>query len=144
MTAGSGMHAVGHELLRQIGVDRFRLLQRRYDRRIEVSQSEILPRREIPQELAVAHEYGIVASGKSRRTRDVVVRRGLDGGDPDMWKSALDVFNDRFEPAAVPLEDVRIERAVAAIIHAEHDCQDGRIIWDDIALQTNINWAARA
>src|SRR5262249_4041578 len=55
---------------------------------------------------------------------------------------AFHALYDGLESAAVALEEVGIERPIAAVVHAEHDRQDGRLVSEHIALQTHVNGSA--
>src|SRR5579872_1341495 len=48
-------------------------------------------------------------------------------------------MNDLLEAGSVLLKDGLVERAVAPVVHAEHDGHHGRPVGDDVAAQANVD-----
>ena len=106
------MHAVGHQLLGRLGVQLAGLLERRNHRPVQVGHREVLFAGQLLHELAVAHQHLVITALESRRAGHVIERR---------------------------IEDLLIERAVAAVVHAQHDGHDGRLVGDHIAGQAHVD-----
>src|SRR5712664_1661337 len=144
MAARPRMDAVGHKLQRHLVIERIGLFKRRNNRSVEVGDIQLFTRRQLGQKLAIAQQDCIVASVEHRRTGDVVIRRGQNGGDPNSGQRAFDVPDDGLEPAAISLEDLGIVRPIASIVHPQHDGEDRRLVWYDVALQAYIDGTAPA
>src|SRR5439155_23084686 len=79
------------------------------------------------------------SAGESGRACDIVVGRRLNGGNANAGQGLFHGLDDGLESAAVTLKDVGIEGAIAAVVHPEHDGQDGGFVGDHVALKANLD-----
>ena len=144
VAGGARVHAVRDDLSREVGV----VLQDRGDPGVhgvaEVHDRGLLLRAQGRDVAAEAAQRVVVAGEELRRSSHVVEGRGADEGEPDAGQGLLQLRDDRPVALAERRERHRVERLVAAVVHAEHDRDHGRLEGDDVALEADVDRARPA
>ena len=141
---GTGMDAVGNDLRRVRGIRRVRPGEHRDDRAVQVGHGGVDGVRLLPHEVGVAQQDRVVAARKARGAGHVVVGRGLDQGQPRAGRMGLEAREDMLIARPVGVEQTLVERAVARVVHAEHDRHDRGPIGEDVAGEADVDRAAPA
>ena len=138
------MDAVGKDLGGVGGVGGVGLLQGGDHRGIEVGEAEFLIGRQLLEEIAVAQQHLVIAAFELGGARHVVVGRGHDSGDADAGKLPLQGVDDVLVAGGEFVESGLVEGAVPAVVHAQHDGDDGGIVGQHVAPEADVDGTAAA
>src|SRR5262249_16064651 len=117
-------------------------LKHLYRRRVEVCHCQVVPLGVAADPTAKVQENCVIAAGKQRRPRYIVVRRRQNGRNPYVRQCSANRGTDFLISIEVGLIILRSLGPVAAIVHAKHDRHYGGLIGEHISLETRIDGAS--
>ena len=127
------MDAVRDDPLGELGVGGLGLGEHGGDGAVEIGDGELLVLGELREEVSKAQQDGVVAAGEAGFVGDVVVGRGLDGRDADAGSLGFQLFDDVPVAVGIGVEDLLFVGADAAVVHAEHDGDNGGLVGEYVA-----------